>query len=66
MVNDCERAFQLEHAGQWVKGKSCDTFGPIGPYLVTKMKLLIQNLSMWLDLNVSVMQDGSTKTMAQV
>ena len=50
VVNDLsERAFQLEHSGQWVKGKSCDTFGPIGPYLVTKDEIADpQNLSMWL------------------
>ncbi|MBD1147868.1 fumarylacetoacetate hydrolase family protein [Pelagibacterales bacterium SAG-MED31] len=65
VVNDLsERAFQLEHSGQWVKGKSCDTFGPIGPYLVTKDEISDpQNLSMWLDVNGSRMQDGSTKTM---
>jgi 2-keto-4-pentenoate hydratase/2-oxohepta-3-ene-1,7-dioic acid hydratase in catechol pathway len=65
VVNDLsERAFQLEHAGQWVKGKSCDTFGPIGPYLVTKDEVADpQNLSMWLDVNGKRMQDGSTKTM---
>ena len=59
-----ERAFQLEHSGQWVKGKSCDTFGPIGPYLVTKDEVSDpQNLSMWLEVNGKRMQDGSTKTM---
>ena len=65
VVNDLsERAFQLEHAGQWVKGKSCDTFGPIGPYLVTKDEVADpQNLKLWLDLNGKKMQDGSTKTM---
>jgi len=65
VVNDLsERAFQLEHSGQWVKGKSCDTFGPIGPYLVTKDEVADpQNLSMWLDVNGKRMQDGSTKTM---
>ncbi|MDC0057591.1 fumarylacetoacetate hydrolase family protein [Pelagibacteraceae bacterium] len=65
VVNDLsERAFQLEHSGQWVKGKSCDTFGPIGPYLVTKDEVSDpQNLSMWLDVNGTRMQDGSTKTM---
>ena len=65
VVNDLsERAFQLEHSGQWVKGKSCDTFGPIGPYLVTKDEIADpQNLSMWLDVNGKRMQDGSTKTM---
>ena len=65
VVNDLsERAFQLERSGQWVKGKSCDTFGPIGPYLVTKDEVADpQNLNLWLDLNGKRMQDGSTKTM---
>ena len=65
IVNDLsERAFQIEHSGQWVKGKSCDTFGPIGPYLVTKDEIVDpQNLKLWLDLNGKRMQDGSTKTM---
>ena len=65
IVNDLsERAFQLERSGQWVKGKSCDTFGPIGPYLVTKDEIADpQNLKLWLDLNGKRMQDGSTKTM---
>ena len=65
VVNDLsERTFQLEHSGQWVKGKSCDTFGPIGPYLVTKDEISDpQNLKMWLDVNGKRMQDGSTKTM---
>ena len=65
IVNDLsERAFQLERSGQWVKGKSCDTFGPIGPYLVTKDEVADpQNLKLWLDVNGNRMQDGSTKTM---
>ena len=65
IVNDLsEREFQIEHQGQWVKGKSCDTFGPIGPYLVTKDEVSDpQNLKMWLDLNGKRMQDGSTSTM---
>ena len=65
VVNDLsEREFQLEHYGQWVKGKSCDTFGPIGPYLVTKDEVGDpQNLRMWLDVNGERMQDGSTSTM---
>tara|TARA_B100000686_G_C16728889_1_gene939447 strand:+ start:328 stop:1188 length:861 start_codon:yes stop_codon:yes gene_type:complete len=65
IVNDLsERAFQIEHSGQWVKGKSCDTFGPIGPYLVTKDEIIDpQNLKLWLDVNGKRMQDGSTKTM---
>ena len=64
-MNDLsEREFQIEHHGQWVKGKSCDTFGPIGPYLVTKDEVSDpQNLKMWLDLNGKRMQDGSTSTM---
>ena len=65
VVNDLsERAFQLERSGQWVKGKSCDTFGPIGPYLVTKDEVVDpQNLKLWLDLNGERMQDGTTQTM---
>jgi len=65
VVNDLsERAFQIERSGQWVKGKSCDTFGPIGPYLVTKDEVVdLQNLKMWLDVNGKRMQDGSTSTM---
>ncbi|MGO1161183.1 fumarylacetoacetate hydrolase family protein [Brucella sp. C7-11G] len=59
-----ERAFQIERAGQWTKGKSCDTFGPIGPWLVTKDEVADpQNLKMWLTVNGETMQDGSTKTM---
>ena len=65
VVNDLsEREFQLEHQGQWVKGKSCDTFGPIGPYIVTKDEIKDpQNLKMWLDVNGKRMQEGSTSTM---
>ena len=65
VVNDLsERAFQIERAGQWVKGKSCDTFGPIGPYLVTKDEIPDpQNLKLWLELNGKRVQDGSTATM---
>ena len=65
VVNDLsERAFQIERSGQWVKGKSCDTFGPIGPYLVTKDEIADpQNLKMWVDFNGKRMQDGSTSTM---
>jgi len=59
-----ERAFQTERHGQWTKGKSCDTFGPIGPWLVTKDEVADpQNLPMWLKVNGETMQDGSTKTM---
>lgn len=59
-----ERAFQLEGTGQWVKGKSADTFGPIGPWLVTRDEIDDpQNLSMWLNVNGEAMQRGSTSTM---
>ena len=65
VVNDVsERAFQIKREGQWTKGKSCDTFGPTGPYLVTKDEIPdVQNLKMYLDVNGKRMQDGSTKTM---
>ena len=65
VVNDLsERAFQLERSGQWVKGKSCDTFGPIGPYLVTKDEVKDpQNLKLWLNVNGKPMQNGTTQTM---
>jgi 2-keto-4-pentenoate hydratase/2-oxohepta-3-ene-1,7-dioic acid hydratase in catechol pathway len=64
-VNDIsERAYQLELGGTWDKGKGCDTFGPIGPWLVTKDEVPNpQSLSMFLDLNGQRMQSGSTKTM---
>jgi 2-keto-4-pentenoate hydratase/2-oxohepta-3-ene-1,7-dioic acid hydratase in catechol pathway len=59
-----ERAFQTERSGQWTKGKSCDTFGPTGPWLVTKDEIPDpQNLKMWLTVNGEFMQDGSTRTM---
>ena len=59
-----ERAFQAERQGQWTKGKSCDTFGPIGPWLVTRDEVADpQNLAMRLSVNGETMQDGSTKTM---
>ncbi|ANP87739.1 fumarylacetoacetate hydrolase family protein [Rhizobium leguminosarum] len=59
-----ERAFQTERSGQWTKGKSCDTFGPIGPWLVTKDEIAEpQNLGMWLTVNGQKMQNGSSKTM---
>ncbi|MFB2549941.1 fumarylacetoacetate hydrolase family protein [Ensifer soli] len=59
-----ERAFQIERAGQWTKGKSCDTFGPIGPWLVTKDEVADpQNLKMWLTVNGETVQDGTTRTM---
>lgn len=65
VVNDIsERAFQTERAGQWVKGKSADTFGPIGPWLVTRDEIAKpQNLKMWLEVDGHRYQDGSTKTM---
>ncbi len=64
-INDLsERAFQTERHGQWTKGKSYDTFGPIGPYLVTRDEVKDpQNLHMWLELNGKRVQDGNTKTM---
>ena len=56
-----ERAFQLERGGQWVKGKSCDTFGPLGPMLVTKDEIPDpNNLKMWLEVNGQRFQDGTT------
>lgn len=59
-----EREFQLERSGQWVKGKSAPTFGPLGPWLVTPDEIEnVQGLGMWLDVNGERMQTGSTKTM---
>ncbi|MCO5072366.1 MAG: fumarylacetoacetate hydrolase family protein [Rhizobiaceae bacterium] len=59
-----EREFQAERQGQWTKGKSCDTFGPIGPWMVTKDEIKDpQNLKMWLTVNGKTMQDGSSNTM---
>ncbi|MFH5884373.1 fumarylacetoacetate hydrolase family protein [Halalkalibaculum sp. DA3122] len=56
-----EREFQLERGGQWVKGKSCDTFAPLGPYLATKDEIEdIDNLRLWLKVNGELKQDGST------
>ena len=65
IVNDIsEREWQIEKMGQWVKGKSGDTFGPIGPYLVTKDEILdINNLNLSLDVNEKKMQAGNTKNM---
>lgn len=65
VINDLsERAFQLEQGGQWVKGKSADTFGPIGPWLVTRDEVADpQNLHMWLDVDGHRYQDGTTNTM---
>ncbi len=59
-----EREFQLERKGQWSKGKGCDTFGPIGPWLVTKDEVPDpQDLHLWLEVDGQRMQDGNTKTM---
>jgi 2-keto-4-pentenoate hydratase/2-oxohepta-3-ene-1,7-dioic acid hydratase in catechol pathway len=65
VVNDLsERAFQLEGTGQWVKGKSADTFGPIGPWLVTTDEVPdCQQLDLWLEVDGRRVQNGSTKTM---
>ena len=65
LVNDVsEREWQIEKMGQWVKGKSHDTYGPIGPYLVTKDEIAdINNLKMSLDVNDNRMQNGNTSTM---
>lgn len=59
-----ERNFQNERGGSWDKGKGCDTFGPVGPWLVTKDEVGdVQNLDMWLDVNGRRMQTGNTRTM---
>ncbi|WP_394647758.1 fumarylacetoacetate hydrolase family protein [uncultured Sphingomonas sp.] len=65
VINDVsERAFQLERQGTWDKGKGCDTFGPIGPWLVTRDEIADPTaLSMWLEVNGHRYQDGSTSTM---
>jgi ureidoglycolate lyase len=65
VINDVsERAFQTERQGQWTKGKSCDTFGPTGPWLVTADEVPDpQNLGMWLTVNGEKLQDGSSRTM---
>ena len=56
-----EREFQLERGGQWVKGKSCDTFAPVGPFLATQNEIAdINNLKLWLKVNGKTMQDGTT------
>ncbi|PSL46785.1 2-keto-4-pentenoate hydratase/2-oxohepta-3-ene-1,7-dioic acid hydratase in catechol pathway [Chitinophaga niastensis] len=56
-----ERAFQIERGGQWVKGKSCDTFAPLGPWLATKEEIAdVNNLRLWLTVNGQKMQDGNT------
>ncbi|AMO23872.1 fumarylacetoacetate hydrolase family protein [Ramlibacter solisilvae] len=65
VINDVsEREFQLERGPQWDKGKGCDTFGPIGPWLVTSDEITnVQRLDMWLDVNGKRMQTGNTRTM---
>jgi len=65
VVNDVsEREFQIERGGQWDKGKGCDTFGPLGPWLVTADEIADpQNLAMWLDIDGKRYQNGSTRTM---
>ena len=65
MANDVsERAFQTERSGQWTKGKSCDNFGQLGPWLVTRDEVADpQNLAIWLTVNGTRMQNGSTTTM---
>jgi 2,4-diketo-3-deoxy-L-fuconate hydrolase len=65
VVNDLsEREYQMEHHGQWVKGKSCDTFGPIGPWLVTKDEVKDpQKLALWLEVDGKRYQNGNTSTM---
>ena len=65
LINDVsERAFQTERGGTWDKGKGCDTFGPVGPWIVTTDEVGdVQQLDMWLDLNGTRMQTGNTRTM---
>jgi 2,4-didehydro-3-deoxy-L-rhamnonate hydrolase len=65
VVNDVsERAFQFEMGSQWDKGKGCDTFGPVGPFLVTRDEVLdVQDLDLYLELNGKRMQTGNTSTM---
>ena len=64
VINDVsERAFQLDGTGQWVKGKSADTFGPVGPWLVTRDELDWQDLELWLDVNGERRQSGATRSM---
>ncbi len=59
-----EREFQLERSGQWVKGKSCDTFAPLGPWLVTKDEIEdVNNLKLWLKVNDQIKQDGNTSNL---
>ena len=65
LANDVsERTFQIDRGGTWTKGKGCETFGPLGPWLVTKDEIKnVQNLDMWLDVNGEKRQRGNTKTM---
>ena len=65
VVNDVsERSYQMERAGTWDKGKGCDTFGPVGPYLVTKDEVPDpQNLALWTEVDGKRMQNGNTSTM---
>jgi 2-keto-4-pentenoate hydratase/2-oxohepta-3-ene-1,7-dioic acid hydratase in catechol pathway len=65
LANDVsERVFQIERAGQWTKGKGCETFGPLGPWMVTKDEIKDpQNLNMWLTVNDAPRQKGNTRTM---
>ena len=65
LANDVsERIFQIERAGQWTKGKGCETFGPLGPWMVSKDEIKDpQNLSMWLTVNGETRQKGSTRNM---
>src|SRR5581483_2277538 len=65
VVNDVsEREYQLERGGTWDKGKGCDTFGPVGPWLVTRDEVGdVQSLDMWLEVNGQRMQTGNTRTM---
>ncbi|MGV3657278.1 MAG: fumarylacetoacetate hydrolase family protein, partial [Chitinophagaceae bacterium] len=58
-----ERHFQLERGGQWVKGKSCDTFAPLGPFMATPDEVDVDNLRLWLSVNGKKMQDGNTSNL---
>jgi len=59
-----EREFQLERSGQWVKGKSCNSFAPLGPWLATQDEINdVNNLRLWLTVNGKIMQDGNTKNL---
>ena len=65
VTNDVsERSFQMERSGQWTKGKSCDNFGQLGPWLVTRDEIADpQDLNLWLSVNGEMVQNGSTRTM---